>query len=136
MKQRLRLARGEGFANEGTEIFIVADGGGEEKLIKLLRGVAVGGRRGHFAAHFRRLHRCLTVGDGEGAVAVSLWVSLGNFLGLFDFLETDVSWFETQTQVPEYPPVSAVLIREILLVMKFGEAVCNGDAQYVCMTSR
>lgn len=69
MKQRLRLARGEGFANEGTEIFIVADGGGEEKLIKLLRGVAVGGRRGHFAAHFRRLHRCLIVGDGEGAAA-------------------------------------------------------------------
>ena len=32
-----RLAISEGFANEGTEIFIVADGEGEEKLIKLLR---------------------------------------------------------------------------------------------------
>ncbi|XP_034685722.1 uncharacterized protein LOC117914488 [Vitis riparia] len=57
--------------------------------------------------------------------------SLFHFLGLFDFLETDVSWSETQTQVSEYPPVSAVLIREILLVMKFGEAVCDGDAPYL-----
>ena len=62
--------------------------------------------------------------------------SLFHFLGLFDFLETDVSWSETQTQVPEYPLVSTVLIHEILLVMKFGEAVCDGDAPYVCTTSR
>ncbi|KAL6323141.1 hypothetical protein AAG906_027414 [Vitis piasezkii] len=57
--------------------------------------------------------------------------SLFHFLGLSDFLETDVSWSETQAQVPEYPPVSAVLIREILPVMKFGEAVCGGDAPYI-----
>ena len=58
--------------------------------------------------------------------------SLFHFLGLSDFLETDVSWSETQAQVPEYPPVSAVLIREILPVMKFGEAVCGGDAPESC----
>ncbi|RVW41709.1 E3 ubiquitin-protein ligase RHA1B [Vitis vinifera] len=49
--------------------------------------------------------------------------SLFHFLGLSDFLETNVSWFETQTQVLKYQPVSTVLIREILPVMKFGETV-------------
>ena len=62
--------------------------------------------------------------------------SLFHFLGLSDFLETNVLWFETQTQVLEYSLASAVLIREILSVMKFGEAVCGGDAPYVCTTSR
>ncbi|WKA11007.1 hypothetical protein VitviT2T_028544 [Vitis vinifera] len=37
--------------------------------------------------------------------------SLFHFLGLSDFLETDVLWFETQTQVLEYSLASAVLIR-------------------------
>lgn len=47
--------------------------------------------------------------------------SLFHFLGLSDFLETDVSWSETHihTYVPECSPVSAVLIREILPVFKF-----------------
>ena len=61
--------------------------------------------------------------------------SLFHFLGLSDFLETDVSWSETPAQVPEYPPVSAVLIREILPVMKFGEVGIGGgggDAPESC----
>lgn len=70
MQERLRLARDGGFANEGTEIFIIADGGGEEELIELLRGVTVECRRSDFAAHFRGLHRCFTVEDGEGAAVV------------------------------------------------------------------
>ena len=79
----------------------------------------------------RRSSGCIALGFIR-----KLIFSLFHFLGLFDFLEIDVSWSETQTQVPEYPPVSAVLIHEILLVMKFGEAVCDGDAPYVCTTSR
>ncbi|KAJ9693287.1 hypothetical protein PVL29_012158 [Vitis rotundifolia] len=58
--------------------------------------------------------------------------SLFHFLGLSNFLETDVSRSKTQTQVLEYPSVSAVLIREILPMMKFGEAVCGGDALESC----
>ena len=38
---RARGARSEGFANEGTEIFIVADGGVEEKLIFIESSPAV-----------------------------------------------------------------------------------------------
>ncbi|KAJ9693282.1 hypothetical protein PVL29_012153 [Vitis rotundifolia] len=58
--------------------------------------------------------------------------SLFHFLGLSYFLKTDVSWSKTQTQVPEYPLVSTVLIREILLVMKFKETVCDGNAPESC----
>ncbi|KAJ9693285.1 hypothetical protein PVL29_012156 [Vitis rotundifolia] len=37
-----------------------------------------------------------------------------------------------QMQVLEYQPVSAILICEILPVMKFEEAVCSGDAPENC----
>ncbi|KAJ9684083.1 hypothetical protein PVL29_016531 [Vitis rotundifolia] len=63
---------------------------------------------------------------------MKLIFSLFHFLGLSDFLETDVSWSETQTQVLENPLVLAVLIREILPVMNFGEAICGGDAPKSC----
>ncbi|KAL5572908.1 hypothetical protein UlMin_022505 [Ulmus minor] len=45
--------------------------------------------------------------------------SLFHFLGLSDFLETDVVWPQNPTQSPENPPVSALLIRELLPVIKY-----------------
>ncbi|XP_052194012.1 brassinosteroid-responsive RING protein 1-like [Diospyros lotus] len=47
--------------------------------------------------------------------------SLFRLLGLSDFLEPDVSFHEGPTRAPEQPPVSAVLIRELLPVVKFEE---------------
>ena len=53
-------------------------------------------RQDHFAAHFRRLHYCLTVGDGEGAMPVSLWVSSRNsFSRSFTFWVSPISWKPT-----------------------------------------
>ncbi|KAH7513091.1 brassinosteroid-responsive RING protein 1 [Ziziphus jujuba] len=49
----------------------------------------------------------------------SLIYSLFHFLGLSDFLETDVVWPQSFTQMPDNPPVSALLIREFLPVIKF-----------------
>ncbi|KAL6320161.1 hypothetical protein AAG906_004670 [Vitis piasezkii] len=74
----------------------------------------------------RRSSGCIALGFIR-----KLIFSLFHFLGLSDFLETDISWSETQTQVLKYQPVSTVLIREILSMMKFGEAVCGGDAPYI-----
>ncbi|MBA0638506.1 hypothetical protein Godav_025016, partial [Gossypium davidsonii] len=41
--------------------------------------------------------------------------ALFDFMGLTNFLETDAVWPENPTRTtPEHPPVSALLIREIL----------------------
>lgn len=51
------------------------------------------------------------------------------FLGLTDFLEPDIVWTEGSRQlVQEFQSVSAVLIREILPVVKFEELVGAGSA--------
>ncbi|CAI8619477.1 unnamed protein product [Vicia faba] len=42
-------------------------------------------------------------------------------LGLPDFIEPDIPWPETSTRTPEFESVSALLIREILPVVKFNE---------------
>lgn len=50
------------------------------------------------------------------------------FLGLTDFLEPDIVWTEGSRQlVQEFQSVSAVLIREILPVVKFEELVGAGS---------
>ncbi|KAJ9670864.1 hypothetical protein PVL29_027042 [Vitis rotundifolia] len=76
----------------------------------------------------RRSSGCIALGFN-----MKLIFSLFRFLGLSDFLEIDVSWSETQTQVLEYPLVLAVLIHAILPVMKLEEAVCGGDAPESCV---
>lgn len=65
----------------------------------------------------------------------NLIFSLFHFLGLSDFLETDASWPEPSTCVPDHPPVSAVLIREILPVVKYEDlsrASCAGEMPENC----
>ncbi|GAV79472.1 zf-RING_2 domain-containing protein [Cephalotus follicularis] len=53
--------------------------------------------------------------------------SLFDFLGLSDFLETDVVYSDNYpTRIPEYSSVSATLIREILPVIKFEELLSGG----------
>lgn len=55
------------------------------------------------------------------------------YLGLSDFLETDVIWVDsTSTRIIENPPVSALLIREILPVIKFQDLVVNGEPPENC----
>lgn len=49
----------------------------------------------------------------------NLIFSLFRLMGLSDFLESDVLYQESPTRMPEYPPLSAVLIRELLPVVKF-----------------
>ncbi|XP_041002239.1 brassinosteroid-responsive RING protein 1-like [Juglans microcarpa x Juglans regia] len=49
----------------------------------------------------------------------SLIFSLFRFLGLLDILETDATWPEDATRMPEHKPVSELLIQEFLPVMKF-----------------
>ncbi|CAK9156742.1 unnamed protein product [Ilex paraguariensis] len=56
----------------------------------------------------------------------TLIFSLFRFLGLSDFLEPDVSFLENTTQRPENPPLSAILIREILPVVKFEDLTDAG----------
>ncbi|KAI4328821.1 hypothetical protein L6164_021147 [Bauhinia variegata] len=60
----------------------------------------------------------------------NLIFSLFHFLGLSDFFETEVVWSESHAGVPESPSVSAVLIREFLPVIKFGELVTAAGAEY------
>ncbi|KDP25403.1 hypothetical protein JCGZ_20559 [Jatropha curcas] len=55
------------------------------------------------------------------------------YLGLPDFLEPDISWPETPPRVPEFCSVSAVLIREILPVVKFADLVDPPDSCAVCL---
>ena len=58
---------------------------------------------------------------------------LFNYLGLSDFLETDTVWPENPTRTtPDNPSVSALLIREILPVIKFEELVVVGDLPESC----
>ncbi|KAL4351994.1 hypothetical protein GQ457_06G031890 [Hibiscus cannabinus] len=60
-------------------------------------------------------------------------VALLSCLGLSDFLETDTVWQENRTRTrPENPPVSALLIREILPVIKFEELVVEGEPPESC----
>ncbi|XP_010523766.1 PREDICTED: E3 ubiquitin-protein ligase RHA1B [Tarenaya hassleriana] len=65
--------------------------------------------------------------------------SLFRFLGLSDFLEMDPSWpdYSYPTQMPDscHPPVAALLIREILPVIKFDDlnpGSCGGDVPESC----
>ncbi|XP_052170956.1 brassinosteroid-responsive RING protein 1-like [Diospyros lotus] len=62
----------------------------------------------------------------------SLILSLLRFMGLPEFLEpADASLLENPTRGPETPPISAVLIRELLQVAKLaGEA---GESCAVCL---
>ncbi|MBA0605174.1 hypothetical protein Godav_017776 [Gossypium davidsonii] len=63
----------------------------------------------------------------------NLIVSLSDCLGLSDFLDTDAVWPENPTRATtDNPPVSALLIREILPVIKFKELVVIGDPPESC----
>ncbi|KAJ6686272.1 RING ZINC FINGER PROTEIN-RELATED [Salix purpurea] len=53
----------------------------------------------------------------------NLILCLFTYLGLSDFLETDIIWPDNPTRMPFYPPLSAALIREILPVIKFEDLV-------------
>ncbi|OVA13970.1 zinc finger protein [Macleaya cordata] len=58
---------------------------------------------------------------------------LFKFLGLGDFLESDITWPDRPTHCPEFHSVSAVLIREILPVVKFEDLVaCDGETPDSC----
>ncbi|XP_050226542.1 brassinosteroid-responsive RING protein 1-like [Mercurialis annua] len=59
--------------------------------------------------------------------------TLFRILGLPDFLEPDISWPETPSRMPEFYSVSAVLIREILPVVKFSDLVDPPDSCAVCL---
>ncbi|TYG93366.1 hypothetical protein ES288_A11G104200v1 [Gossypium darwinii] len=62
-----------------------------------------------------------------------LIVTLFSYLGLSDFLEPDTVWQDNRTRItPENPPVSALLVREILPVIKFEELVVVGDPPESC----
>ncbi|KAF8380189.1 hypothetical protein HHK36_027671 [Tetracentron sinense] len=58
---------------------------------------------------------------------------LFRFVGLGDFLESDISLPDRPTHIPEFYSVSAVLIREILPVVKFEDLVSGeGHTQDSC----
>ncbi|KAM7508631.1 hypothetical protein LguiA_019084 [Lonicera macranthoides] len=57
---------------------------------------------------------------------------LFNFLGLSDFLEPNTPLPDTPTRMPEYPPLSAVLIRELLPVVKFEDIADAGELPESC----
>ncbi|KAG2681084.1 hypothetical protein I3843_11G128600 [Carya illinoinensis] len=59
--------------------------------------------------------------------------TLFRYLGLGDFLEHDISWPDTPARIPEFHSVSAVLIREILPVVRFSELVDPPDSCAVCL---
>ncbi|CAL5383040.1 unnamed protein product [Camellia sinensis] len=65
----------------------------------------------------------------------NLIFSLFRFLGLSDFLETDLSSCENPTRMPDNPPASAFLIRELLpVVVKFEDVVAGGGERCaVCL---
>jgi|UniRef100_A0A2N9FWN9 RING-H2 zinc finger protein RHA1 len=57
-----------------------------------------------------------------------------HYVGLSDFFEPDIAWQDTATtSVPEYQSVSAVLIREILPVVKFSDLVDPPESCAVCL---
>ena len=68
VEESLRLAGGEGLADEGAEVLVVADGGGEEELVELVGGV-VAVRRSDFPARgLGGVHRVgVRVGVARGA---------------------------------------------------------------------
>ncbi|KAF8379555.1 hypothetical protein HHK36_028995 [Tetracentron sinense] len=54
-------------------------------------------------------------------------------LGLGDFLESDIAWPDRPTQFHEFQSVSAILIREILPVVKFEDLISgDGDTPDSC----
>ncbi|KAK2439091.1 brassinosteroid-responsive RING protein [Trifolium repens] len=57
-----------------------------------------------------------------------------HYLGLPDFIEPDITWPETSTRIPEFESVSALLIREILPVVKFMDLVDPPESCAVCLT--
>ncbi|WCJ26336.1 RING/U-box superfamily protein [Euphorbia peplus] len=59
--------------------------------------------------------------------------TLFRYLGLPDFLEPDISWPESDHRVPEFHSVSALLIREILPVVKFSDIVDPPESCAVCL---
>ncbi|XP_059643562.1 brassinosteroid-responsive RING protein 1-like [Cornus florida] len=54
-------------------------------------------------------------------------------LGLGDFLEPDISWTDRPDSVSEFHSVSAVLIRELLPVVKFSDLVDPPESCAVCL---
>ena len=58
----------------------------------------------------------------------NLIFSLFNYLGLSDFIETDTIWLDDPTRTPEQKPVSAMLIREFLPVIKVQDIVAGAGA--------
>ncbi|XP_059444130.1 brassinosteroid-responsive RING protein 1-like [Corylus avellana] len=54
-------------------------------------------------------------------------------LGIADFLEPDIAWPDTPARDPEFDSVSAVLIREILPVVKFSDLVDPPESCAVCL---
>ncbi|KAK7358590.1 hypothetical protein VNO77_00524 [Canavalia gladiata] len=60
--------------------------------------------------------------------------SILRFMGLQDFLEPDIAWPERSTRMPEFESVSALLIREILPVVKFRELVDPPESCAVCLS--
>lgn len=62
MLEGLRLAGGEGLADERSQVLVVAYGGGEEELVKLVAGV-IAVRRNNFPARgFGGVHRLCSRG--------------------------------------------------------------------------
>lgn len=57
----------------------------------------------------------------------SLIICLFNYLGLSDFLETDNIWPDNPTQTHSHKLVHAVLIREILPVIKFDDLIAGAS---------
>ncbi|KAI9109816.1 hypothetical protein K1719_018857 [Acacia pycnantha] len=53
---------------------------------------------------------------------------LFQFLGLSDFLETEVVWSESHARLPDSPPMSALLIREFLPVVKFADLLAAANS--------
>ncbi|KAK9015841.1 hypothetical protein V6N11_006933 [Hibiscus sabdariffa] len=63
----------------------------------------------------------------------NLIFALFDYLGLSDVLETDTVWLENSTlTTTNNPPVSALLIRGILPVIKFEELAVEGDPPESC----
>ncbi|KAJ7951171.1 E3 ubiquitin-protein ligase RHA1B [Quillaja saponaria] len=60
---------------------------------------------------------------------------LFKFLGLSDFIETEVLWSDSHVRITDNPPISALLIREFLPVNKFDDLTVSdgvGDSPESC----
>ncbi|KAJ7962430.1 E3 ubiquitin-protein ligase RHA1B [Quillaja saponaria] len=53
---------------------------------------------------------------------------LFHFLGLSDFIETEVVWSDSHVRIPDEPPISALLIREFLPVIKYEDLAVSAVA--------